>query len=341
MLATQFFDSTANSKFQKTGNRKSGFVYPGSSGSYSKKGWTFNSTPTLYHMDPTGWYISEKRDGLRATWIPGKGLLSRRGHVYATPTWFNELMPTKCWLDGELYAGRENWPTLLSIAKRKVPRDQEWQNITFEVFDVPFPVLQQKPFLDRYIVLDHLVRVCNNKWDTIRQEYTDFTLFHLPDESPLVLVQQTKVLSMVHAYKLYVGWLKNGGEGAVLRSNSPYETKQSKTMLKWKPVPTAEARITGFNPRKTGSKGGLGTFHVELLDQHGLTGIRFNLSGRMSHLFRQQYKFNRTGTLIGSPKKGGQYPVLNDIVIFKFMRFNPSGRPRQPVYIGLRHKKDI
>jgi DNA ligase-1 len=55
-------------------------------------------------QDPTGWWLSEKLDGVRAYW-DGKQFISRLGNAYLAPDWFIEGLP-EFPLDGELFAGR-------------------------------------------------------------------------------------------------------------------------------------------------------------------------------------------------------------------------------------------
>src|SRR3954470_6697744 len=52
-------------------------------------------------LDPTGWWMSEKLDGLRAYW-DGKRLISRLGNEFHAPDWFIKGLPSHP-LDGELF----------------------------------------------------------------------------------------------------------------------------------------------------------------------------------------------------------------------------------------------
>lgn len=51
-------------------------------------------------LDPAGWLMSEKLDGVRAYW-DGKQFLSRQGNLYLAPEWFVAGLPDVP-LDGEL-----------------------------------------------------------------------------------------------------------------------------------------------------------------------------------------------------------------------------------------------
>lgn len=57
-------------------------------------------------IDPTGYLMSEKLDGMRAYWC-GKKLWTRSGLPVITPEWFTAGLPTDTELDGELFLGRK------------------------------------------------------------------------------------------------------------------------------------------------------------------------------------------------------------------------------------------
>ena len=61
-----------------------------------------------YAVDPKGWWMSEKLDGIRAIWT-GKELLTRTGRLIHAPRWFTDEFPKNIALDGELYLGRNQF----------------------------------------------------------------------------------------------------------------------------------------------------------------------------------------------------------------------------------------
>ena len=68
-------------------------------------------------LDPTGWLLSEKLDGVRAYW-DGKQFLSRQGNLYHAPEWFVAGLPNVP-LDGELWLGRKKFQRAVSIVRRQ------------------------------------------------------------------------------------------------------------------------------------------------------------------------------------------------------------------------------
>ena len=65
--------------------------------------------------DLTGWWMSEKLDGVRAYW-DGKQFLSRQGNVYHAPDWFRAALPGEP-LDGELWMDRKAFQRTVSVVR--------------------------------------------------------------------------------------------------------------------------------------------------------------------------------------------------------------------------------
>ncbi len=85
-------------------------------------------------VDVSGWYMSEKLDGVRAYWN-GSELLSRQGNAFAAPLWFTAGLPP-FELDGELWTARGEFEVIVSIASRDRPHPG-WKRITYNIFEVP------------------------------------------------------------------------------------------------------------------------------------------------------------------------------------------------------------
>lgn len=85
--------------------------------------------------DVSGWYMSEKLDGMRALYIGGE-LYSRAGNRVHAPAWFLERLPEGCVLDGELFMGRGRFQDVMSVC-RSHKEKPEWAHVKFVVFDAP------------------------------------------------------------------------------------------------------------------------------------------------------------------------------------------------------------
>lgn len=78
-------------------------------------------------INPTGWMMSEKLDGMRAYWS-GKGLWSRNGNRIFAPQWFTENFPSDVELDGELFVGRGKFDECMSVARR-TDYSGDWEKV--------------------------------------------------------------------------------------------------------------------------------------------------------------------------------------------------------------------
>ena len=76
-------------------------------------------------IDPGGYLVSEKYDGVRAVW-DGRALRFRSGRAVAAPAWFTARLPNRP-LDGELWLGRRQFDALSAAVRRQAPRDDEWR----------------------------------------------------------------------------------------------------------------------------------------------------------------------------------------------------------------------
>ena len=183
-------------------------------------------------VDPSGWWMSEKMDGVRAYWS-GRHFFSRNGKVaYAAPAWFTECLP-KVALDGELCAGRGTFQRSLSIVSKKSPDPDSWRAITFHIFDAPEH--EQLRFEQRLEVLQQLLGAGTETPAHVR------------------LLTHTRCRDREHLRQELAAVEAQHGEGLMLRQpGSFYERKRSHTLLKVKSVDDAEALVVGYFSRPGG-----------------------------------------------------------------------------------------
>lgn len=171
-------------------------------------------------QDPTGLSMSEKFDGVRAMWAGGH-LVTRGGNKINAPTWWLAKLPAGVVLDGELWAGRGKFQLVKGAVRRKAPRDADWREIKFMVFDCP---MVSGPLSRRY-------------------SYTKSRLF---ENEVLRIVEQTICSGMSTLEEAYLGVVGGGGEGLMLRIfSSNYEPWRSAAMLKVKPGKPAVEQLFG------------------------------------------------------------------------------------------------
>src|SRR5687768_12474428 len=85
--------------------------------------------------DVTGWWMSEKLDGVRAFW-DGEKFISRQGNTFIAPDWFVDGLPTDHALDGELWMDRGAFQKTVSIVRRQ-DKSKHWEQIRYLIFDAP------------------------------------------------------------------------------------------------------------------------------------------------------------------------------------------------------------
>lgn len=168
------------------------------------------------YINPKGWWMSEKLDGIRAIWT-GEQLVSRNGKVFLAPEWFTNSLPKNVVLDGELFEGRGQFQK--TVGKVRSAKG-DWSNIKFKVFDV-----------------------VNGDYFEGRQE----SLKTLSLPSHVEIVEQTLCESQDHLNRFEAVILGLGGEGVMLREAwSAYEQKRSASLLKVKRFQSDEASVIGY-----------------------------------------------------------------------------------------------
>ena len=207
--------------------------------------------------DPTGWWMSEKLDGVRAYW-DGEAFVSRLGNKFYAPDWFIADLPADT-LDGELWVGRKMFQRTISIVRSGTQSD-EWKRVSYVVFDAPNA---RGTFEDR---IAHAQKVLT-KAGAPHARWLDHVVCqgfdHMREE-----------LSRVEGL---------GGEGLMLRRpKSMYEVGRSSSLLKVKTFHDAEASVIGHAPGTGKHKGRLGALIVELAD-----GTRFNVGTGFSDAERE------------------------------------------------------
>ncbi|MBA3539567.1 MAG: DNA ligase, partial [Deltaproteobacteria bacterium] len=219
----------------------------------SKKGEKETAPPVLLahkwetDHDPTGWWMSEKLDGVRAYW-DGEAFVSRLGNKFYAPEWFTSDLPADT-LDGELWVGRKLFSKTISIV-RSGAGGELWKNVSYVVFDAPNA---KGGFEDRIAHLHKVLGRAEAPHARVLEHVVCEGIVHLREE-----------LAKVEAL---------GGEGLMLRRpSSKYEAGRSGSLLKVKTFHDAEGRVIGHAPGAGKHKGRLGAVICELPN-----GVKFNV----------------------------------------------------------------
>lgn len=208
-------------------------------------------------VDLTGWWLSEKLDGVRAYW-DGERFISRLGNEFFAPKWFTAALP-KSPLDGELFGGRKQFQRTVGIVKRQDASDL-WKELQYVVFDAPHHV---GLFEERVAFIEATLAALDVKWLVAHRHELCNGTEHLRAE-----------LARVEGL---------GGEGLMVRQpRSRYEVGRSNTLLKVKSFHDTEARVLGHVGGLGRHKGRLGALLVELPD-----GTQFNVGTGFSDVERE------------------------------------------------------
>lgn len=209
--------------------------------------------------DPTGWWMSEKLDGVRAIWT-GEKFVSRTGKPFFAPAWFYRDFP-KVSLDGEFFIGRGRFQDTVSVVRKKIPVKKEWIDVWYWVFDAPDRI---GPFEERMMWVKGLLCCgCNVR---------------------IRIVQQIPCAHMQHLLDYHESIKSGGGEGVMLREpGSFYVPKRSGTLLKVKEVLDGIAVVTGHQPGEGKHTGRLGA----LLCRDVETDAKFKIGTGFSDVERE------------------------------------------------------
>ena len=276
--------------------------------------------------DVTGWYMSEKFDGYRACYShEDKQFYSRQNKKFNAPEWYLLAMPPRL-VDGELWVGRDRFQEMGAVRK-KVPLDEEWMNITFQVYDLPN---HPGTFEERLKELNKIVRLTRARWKEQRKQLP-YPMNKL--DCPLVCAKQVKVENDKQMDIIYRNIIKDKGEGIMLKSpDSPYEGKRSNHLLKYKPAFDAEAIIIDHRKGEGKYSGLLGAFVCKPLINHDTYSSIdenddhvFSISGMDDEVRKNYKKTHPVGTIIsyehsgktdkGKPRFGRYTRVRTDITI--------------------------
>ena len=210
-------------------------------------------------QDLTQYWVSEKYDGVRASW-DGERLRFRSGRLVAAPAWFVAGMP-KVALDGELWLGRNKFARLAGIVKKTVPVEEEWRQVRFMIFELPGAA---GSFTERIAQMRRLVDAAGVPWLQVVEQ------FRVSDNKAL----RQRLDEMVRL----------GGEGLMLhRAEALYHGGRSQDLLKVKQWLDSEAKVIGHRPGTGKYQGMMGALEVETED-----GLRFLLGTGFSEDERRQ-----------------------------------------------------
>jgi DNA ligase 1 len=193
-------------------------------------------------IDPTGFLVSEKFDGVRALW-DGRTLRTRTGQTLDAPKDFTARLPPEA-LDGELWLGRGRFDEVSALVRRRRPAPGAWRDVQFLVFEMQ---RAGGRFDERAARIQSIVaRVQWPQLQAVEQS---------------VVADRAELRARLHAV------LEAGGEGLMLhRADAPNLGGRSAVLLKLKPVHDDDALVIGYTPGQGRFEGQLGALQVRNAD---------------------------------------------------------------------------
>jgi len=194
-------------------------------------------------------YSQPKLDGVRCI-IRADGMWSRNGkpilsapHIYYSLRFLFEQDPDLI-LDGELYADKSvaDFNTIISCVRKTKPTRDDLKLsadcIQYHIYDLP------------------------SNDDTFIQRFKSLFKLKLPECCVIVQTDQIDNENDLSAY--YYDYMQLGYEGQILRTDSKYENKRSKSLLKHKTFSDAEFTILGVIEGKGNLTGKVGKLQFEI-----------------------------------------------------------------------------
>lgn len=208
-------------------------------------------------LDPAGWLVSEKYDGVRAHW-DGRQLRSRSGRPIPAPSGWLAGLPLEA-LDGELWLGRGRFEAVSALVHRSAAPEADWAELRYMVFELPGGA---GGFGERAARLQRLAAGAG-PWQAVPQQT-------VADAAAL----QRRLAEVV----------AGGGEGLVLHQvDAPWQTGRGAALLKLKPEQDDEAVVVAHLPGRGRLAGQLGALRVrDALGRSFLIGSGFTDAQRRS-----------------------------------------------------------
>ena len=215
--------------------------------------------PQVYsgQVDVSGWLMSEKLDGVRASW-DGHHLLSKNGNLFYPPIAFIQDLPPFP-LEGELWGGRGTFEKTVSTVKQRQPHPG-WLQLKYAIFDVPQASGDFSARLGKA-----------SAWLAAHPSPHVFVIPQLLIRDQAHLQQELQRINSL------------GGEGLIVRKpDGLYTAGRNPEILKVKKYQDAEAKVLAHLPGQGRNQGRLGSLLVALAD-----GTQFKIGTGFSDAERE------------------------------------------------------
>jgi DNA ligase-1 len=247
-------------------------------------------------------FSQPKLDGIRCI-VKKDGMWSRNGKkIISAPHIFESMKSlfdkdSSLIFDGELYADKfaNDFNAICSLVKKTKPTSEDLNEsrikIQYHIYDLP----------------------SNN--DTFVKRYKELTNMSLPKCCVLVKTEQLDNLNDVNAY--YEDYMSAGYEGQMIRLDSKYENKRSKSLLKHKSFIDEEYIILDVEEGGGNKTGMVGSFVFKTKE---------------GKIFNSSPKFNWEECIkMWNDRKN----LIGKTATVKYFNLTPDGVPRFPYVIKI------
>lgn len=277
-------------------------------------------------IDPTGYIMSEKLDGMRAYWC-GKKLWTRSGLPIIAPEWFLASLPADLVLDGELFLGRQRFDECMSIARR-TDASEEWRQLRYVVFDAPSVKGGVAVRLQRAAeALAAATGAASNSAANVPLAVTKGGPVSLSTDSTSsdkavywVMHPHTECIGIDHLLEELARVESLGGEGLMLRSAvAAHRGGRNSDLLKVKSFHDDEALVTAHEDGNGKYAGMVGSLVCV-----SRRGARFKVGSGLTDAMRSPRAAPKPGT----------------VITFKYFELTKDGIPRFPTFLRVRPDVD-
>ena len=254
-------------------------------------------------------YTQPKLDGIRCI-IKADGMWTRTGKkIVSCPHVFDELetvfeMQPDLIFDGELYNHqfKHDFNKITSLVKKTKPTLSDLEAskhlIEYHIYDLPS---SNKSFDGRLEDLQDLIS----------------DLFNCFSSSSVVYVTTQEVNNQKELDEFYHDWMEEGYEGQMIRTNSNYENKRSKTLLKRKEFSDDEFEILAVNEGTGKLAGRVGHMMFKSKSGHYFSSTINGTQEYLSELWEQRDE------------------LIGKFATVKYFNLTPDGVPRFPKVINI------
>ena len=226
-------------------------------------------------------------------------------------------------LDGELYNHdlKDNFNKITSLVRKQKPvRSATDTDASFAKKEDAFEKsLGEGANIIQYWIYDAPQIGALKESVEFSTRFLDCATILLPQHDCIVPVPTSWVYDEEELNEAYESYINEGYEGQIVRTDSPYENKRSKGLLKRKEFQDAEYRVVGIdegNGTRTGT-----AKHLVLWCDRTQTNFNSNIKGSFEYL--KEVLDNREDYI------GKQATI-------RFFQLTPDGIPRFPFAVGFR-----